>query len=126
MSLGFICLGWCAVPLISAQLQRSQNPRVLLQGRFGGAEKAQSGPATLPLLITWPASSVHARFTGESINAILSAMPPTVTSTAYGRFIFYVDQREAGVRSTAPDDLNVNWTATDLGPGNSSCICSKA
>ena len=91
--------------------------QLLTQGRFGGAVDEITGLAALPLLFSWPASSVHTSFTGDTISATLSAIPATAVYDVSSRFRFYVDDQLTGVESTSTNNTVIRWEATDLGPG---------
>lgn len=108
--------------LVSAQLN-VPSPQVFLQGRFGGAQGAQSSYAAVPLLISWPASAVVATFVGGSVKATLTALPPTVTSNAYCRFAFNIDERQADIKSVTVNERTIQWSATDLSPGGRAHLC---
>ena len=95
----------------------TQSPQLLLQGRFKGDVDMQTGLATLPLLFSWPASSVHATFTGSSINATLSALAPADNYNAYSRFAFFIDQQQVAIESTTPNQVTIIWSVNNLGPG---------
>ena len=102
-----------AAGLISAQ----STPELLLQGRFGGTINSQTGLGSLPLIFSWPASSVYTTFTGTSVSVSLVGMAPTVDSAGYNRFAFYVDQTEVAIESSTPSNLTINWTMSGLAAG---------
>lgn len=102
-----------AAGLISAQ----STPELLLQGRFGGAVNSQTGFGSLPLVFSWPASSVYATFTGTSVSVSLVGMAPSTDSAGYNRFAFYVDQTEVAIESSTPSNLTINWTMSGLAAG---------
>lgn len=110
-----ICLACLGCKASAANL--GQRLPLLLQGRFGGAQGAQSGYA-LPVLYSWPASSLYATFVGDSVNTTLSALPPTITSRASSRFAFYIDQRQLAIQSATVSESVIQWSATGLGPGD--------
>lgn len=90
---------------------------VAVQGRCGGTIDPSTGLGKLPLLLSWPASSLYLTFTGDSINGTLTAMPPAVTSSAQNRLVFYINDRQVAIRSTSPDDLVIRWSMAGLGSG---------
>ena len=102
---------------VQSVMVSAQPAQLLLQGRFEGDVDLQTGLATLPLLFSWPASSVHATFTGSSVNATLSALAPAVNYNAYSRFAFFIDQQQVAIESTTPSQMTVTWSAAGLGPG---------
>ena len=108
-----------------SRLTYAQSAQLLLQGRFGGYTNEQTGLATLPVLFSWPASSVFTTFTGDSVNATLTALPPTDYYDAYSRFAFYVDERQVAIESTTPAQLVINWSSTGLGSGMSSSTSTQ-
>ena len=110
-------LACLSVGLFGADTTAAQSAQLLLQGRFEGAIDAQNGLGTLPLLFSWPASSVIVTFVSDSIHASLSALPATTTHSEYSRFVFYVDGKEQAVQSTTPNATSIDWTARRLGPG---------
>ena len=105
------------VATLRSLMVSAQSPQLLLQGRFQGDVDLQTGLATLPLLFSWPASSVHATFTGSSVNATLSAVAPAVNYDAYSRFAFFIDQQQVAIESTTPSQMTITWSAAGLGPG---------
>ena len=115
-ALVFFCLSLAAS---RSRLTYAQSAQLLLQGRFGGYTNEQTGLATLPVLFSWPASSVFTTFTGGSVNATLTALPPTDSYNAYSRFAFYVDEQQVAIESTTPTQLVINWSSTGLGSGMS-------
>lgn len=98
---------------VSAQ-SPPQDPQLLLQGRFGGDSDESTGLGSLPLVFSWPASSVRVTFDGPSINATLSALPPL--NTTYGRFAFYLDNTTS-VETITPNDTTVTWGRSGLSSG---------
>ena len=100
------------VPCMSAQVVE-----VLLQGRFEGEINEQTGLATLPVLFSWPASTVYASFVGNAINATLIALPPTSVQDASARFAFRVDLLQTTVESVSATDNTIHWSADGFGPG---------
>ena len=77
-----------------------------------------TGLAELPLLFSWPASSVHTTFTGDSISATLSALPATATYDVSSRFAFRVDEELKGEETTTIGHTVIRWHATGLGSGD--------
>ncbi len=105
----------CVLCATCASVQTA--PQVLLQGRFGGDVNEQNGLGSPPLIFSWPASSIYATFESTSINATLTALPPTVASSQYTRFAFYVDQQEIAVETTDPNNTSINWGMSGLTAG---------
>ena len=101
---------------VGVRYSSAQPIQVLLQGRFA-ADIDQTGFANLPVLFSWPASSIFASFVGDSVNATVSALPPPQTSNALVRFAFYVDQRQISVEATNSTSLDILWGTSGLGPG---------
>lgn len=91
-------------------------PQLLLQGRFGGSVDNHADLGTLPLVFSWPSSSVFVTFNGSSeIRATIFASTPTTASAGYyTRFVFYLDQKQISVESTTADSPAINWNATGL------------
>ena len=108
--------------LVSAQLD-APSPQVILQGRFGGAQGAQSSYAAVPLLFSWPASAVVATFVGDSVKATLSALAPTATSNAYCRFAFNIDERQVDIKPVTVNERTIQWSATGLSSGGRVHYC---
>jgi hypothetical protein len=102
-----------AAGLISAQ----SSPELLLQGRFGGAINSQTGLGSLPLLFSWPSSSVYTTFTGTSVNVTIAGSAPTTDSAGYNRFGFFVDQTQVAIESSTPNNSTIQWEMSGLGPG---------
>ena len=115
-ALVFLCLSLAAS---RSRLTYAQSAQLLLQGRFGGYTNEQTGLATLPVTFSWPASSVFTTFTGDSVNATMTTLPPTDYVDAYSRFAFYVDEQQVAIESTTPTQLVINWSSTGLGSGMS-------
>ncbi|KAL3151056.1 hypothetical protein ABBQ38_012926 [Trebouxia sp. C0009 RCD-2024] len=114
-----ICL-CCIVWVVYAQPSSrpcTGSAQLLTQGRFGTAVYETTGLAGLPLLFSWPASSVHTSFTGNTISATLSALPATAFYDVSSRFSFFVDEQQTGVESTGIENTVIRWDATGLGPG---------
>ena len=103
--------------LFAVSVSAQSSPQLLLQGRFGGDVDEDTGLGSLPVVFSWPASSVYATFNSTSINATLSALPPTNTSSQYARFAFYLDQTEAAVETITPNDTTIRWGMTGLRSG---------
>ena len=118
-ALAFFCLSLAAC---SSRLTSAQSVQLLLQGRFAGNINEQTGLATLPVTFSWPASSVFTTFTGDSVHATLTALPPADNYNAYSRFAFYVDEQQVATESTTPTQLVINWSSTGLGSGISSRV----
>jgi len=102
-----------AAGLISAQ----SSPELLLQGRFGGAINSQTGLGSLPLLFSWPSSSVYTTFTGTSVNVTIAGSAPTTDSAGYNRFAFFVDQTQVAIESSTPSNSTIQWEMSGLGTG---------
>lgn len=116
-------LGTVLLCILCAHAQTS--PQLLLQGRFGGDVNEQTGLGSLPLIFSWPASSVYASFESDSINATLTALPPSVASSQYTRFSFYVDQQEVAVETTNPNSTSISWGMSGLGSGMHNLTVTK-
>lgn len=102
-----------AAGLISAQ----SSPELLLQGRFGGAINSQTGLGSLPLLFSWPSSSVYTTFIGTSVNVTIVGAAPTTDSAGYNRFAFFVDQTQVAIESSTPSNLTIQWEMSGLSAG---------
>lgn len=66
-----------AVALCAATVMAQSGPELLLQGRFGGSVNEQTGVGSLPVFFSWPASSVYASFSSESVAVTLTNLDPT-------------------------------------------------
>ncbi len=99
------------------------SPQILLQGRFG-SDNAQSY-AKLPVLFSWPSSSVYVTFGGDSVNATLSAVTPTVSFSGYNRFSFKVDQLEQDIETQDLNNTVITWNAAGLGSGPHTLTITK-
>ena len=110
-----LCAATCLLLAVGVSAQSS--PQLLLQGRFGGDIDEDTGLGSVPVTFSWPASSVYVTFNSTSINATLSALPPTNTSSQYARFAFYLDQTEAAVETMTPNDTTIRWGMTGLRSG---------
>ena len=102
----------------------AQSPELLLQGRFGGAASEQSGFASLPVLFSWPSSSVYVTFNSTSITATLTALSSPATAL-FGRYGFYVDQRQVAVETITPNSTQIQWGLVRLGPGPHNLTITK-
>ena len=109
-----ICLACLNLPAAFAQ---SSSPQILPQGRFGGKVDVSTGLIQLPVLFSWPASSIYASFVSDSVYASLSAIPATATYDVNSRFAFFVDEQQVGVESTTLRQTSIRWNATGLGAG---------
>lgn len=109
-----LCLACFTLPAASAQARSAQ---ILPQGRFGGEVNEISGLIQLPLLFSWPASSIYTSFVSDSVYASLSAIPATATYDVDSRFAFYIDEQLVSVESTTLRQTSIFWNATDLGAG---------
>lgn len=67
----------CQATTAAAEQRRgSQEPKLLLSGRFAPGASGRSGQARLPQLMTWGASSATVRFTGASaVSVTLDGRP---------------------------------------------------
>lgn len=102
----------CLVLLTSCSAQTT--PSLLLQGRFEGSVDPYTGLGSPPLVFSWPSSSVYATFQGPSINATLTTLAPSVASSQYTRFAFYLDQQLVAVESTNPNNTSIHWGESNL------------
>lgn len=119
MAVALVCL-CCFLWVVYAQPSSrpgTGSAQLLTQGRFGGAVDEMTGLAGLPLLFSWPASSLHTSFTGTTISATLSALPATAFYDVSSRFRFYVDEQQTSAESTDIGNTVIRWKATGLGPG---------
>ncbi len=98
-------------------------PQIKLQGRFG-SDNDQSY-AKLPVLFSWPSSSVYVTFDSDSVNATLSAVTPTVSFSGYNRFSFKVDQFEQDIQTQDLENTIITWNADGLGPGPHTLTITK-
>ena len=103
--------------LFATTISAQSSPELLLQGRFGGDVDENTGLGSLPVIFSWPASSVYVTFNSTTINATLSALPPTNTSSQYGRYAFYLDQSEDSVESMTPNATIIRWGKAGLRSG---------
>ncbi|DBA74311.1 TPA: hypothetical protein ACH3X1_011086 [Trebouxia sp. C0004] len=110
-----------AAGLISAQ----SSPELLLQGRFGGAINSQTGLGSLPLLFSWPSSSVYTTFTGTSVTVTIAGSAPTTDSAGYNRFAFFVDQSQVAIESSTPGNPAIKWEMSGLGAGAHNLTITK-
>lgn len=116
-ALASVCLA-CIVLVVCAQSRYTfGSAQLLTQGRFDG-KYDMTGLAELPLLFSWPASSVHTSFTGDSISATLSSLPATATYDVSSRFAFRVDEELKGEETTTIGHTVIRWHATGLGSGD--------
>lgn len=109
---------------LSLTVAQSGSAQVIPSGRFQGTIDGSTGLAQLPLLFSWPASSVYATFVGDSITATLSTLPPTTIYDAYSRFAFYVDQQLIAIETSSPGTTGINWSTTGLGSGMTSIMAA--
>lgn len=104
----------------------SQSPRLLLQGRFGGDVNEETGLGALPVLFSWPASSVYVTFNSTSINATLSTLPPlNATAGTYGRYAFYLDQNQTSVETITSNNTSIRWGRSGLSSGSHNLTITK-
>lgn len=95
----------------------SSVPQLLLQGRFGGANGFAASAESLPVLFSWPSSSVFVTFRSTSVNVTLTALPPSIAYSGYNRFTIQIDQQ---VLATESQDLNntvIQWSVDGLSQG---------
>ena len=109
--------------LLALGVASQSSPQLLLQGRFGGDVDEDTGLGSLPVLFSWPASSVYITFDSTSINATLAALPPL--NETYGRYAFYLDQTQASVETITPNNTNILWGRDGLSPGSHNLTISK-
>lgn len=109
-----LCIGMIWLTVINTLTLQSAPA---LQGRFGGHLDSRTGLGVLPLVFSWPASSVFLTFTGDLVNATFTALPNTAISAAYNQLVFYVDHNQLDSRSTSPANTKIAWGAAGLGPG---------
>ena len=114
-----------AVALCAATVMAQSGPELLLQGRFGGSVNEQTGVGSLPVLFSWPASSVYASFSSESVAVTLTNLDPTVAFSAYTRFAFFIDQQQVAVESTDPQNMVINWSMSGLSAGSHNLTITK-
>ena len=107
--------------LTSAQ---TSSPQLLLQGRFG-SDNEQSYADSLPVLFSWPSSSVFVTFDSSEIYATLSAVAPTTSVSGYNRFTFSVDQVQQAVLSQDLDNTVINWNMSGLSTGSHNLTITK-
>lgn len=93
--------------LLALSVASQSSPQLLLQGRFGGDVDEGTGLGSLPVLFSWPASSVYVTFDSTSINATLAALPPL--NATYGRYAFYLDQTLTSVETITPNNTSIRW-----------------
>ena len=115
----------CVLIVAVAGANAQTSAQLLLQGRFGVNVNEQTGLGSLPLIFSWPASSIYATFDSTSINATLTALPATVASSQYTRFAFYVDQQEIAVETTNPNSTSINWGMSGLASGMHNLTITK-
>ena len=105
--------------LLSLHNSGAQTPQLLLQGRV--ASEASDNDAnfadTLPVLLSWPASSVYVSFDSDAISVQLSALPVSDSISVYNRFYFSVDQGDSDIETTDTDTTVISWNATGLTSG---------
>ena len=113
----------CLLLALGVASQPSQDPQLLLQGRFGGDIDEDTGIGSLPVLFSWPASSVFLTFNSTSINATLAALPPL--NATYGRYAFYLDQTQASVETMTPNNTSIRWGRSGLISGSHNLTITK-
>lgn len=110
-----------------AALGRGQSSaafQVLLQGRFDG-DNQQLQYGSLPVIFSWPSSSVFVSFLGTAVNVTLAALPATVAYSENNRFRFEIDGEIAATESTDLDDTSIEWGASGLTPGAHNLTVTK-
>ena len=120
-----LVFGLCVLFSTYCSAQSQSGPQVLLQGRFDGDIDQQTGLGSPPLTFSWPASSIYASFMGSAVNATLTTLTPSVASSVYTRFAFYLDQQQVAVETTNPNNTSINWGATGLGNGTHNLTITK-
>lgn len=109
--------------LLALGVVSQSSPQLLLQGRFGGDVDEDTGLGSLPVLFSWPASSVFLTFNSTSINATLAALPPL--NATFGRYAFYLDQTQASVETITPNDTSIRWGRSGLSTGPHNLTITK-
>lgn len=119
-----LCVASCLLFVLGVASQSS--PQLLLQGRFGGDVDEETGLGALPVVFSWPASSVYVTFDGTSINATLSTLPPlNATAGTYGRYAFYLDQNQTSVETVSSNNTSINWGRSGLSSGPHNLTITK-
>ena len=98
--------------------------QLLLHGRFVVNDE-QSLVVALPILLSWPASSVSVTFDSDTISATLSAVNPTVGVSGYNRFSFVIDKTGQDVETQDLNRTVTKWSATGLGAGPHTLTITK-
>ena len=98
--------------------------QLLLQGRFVVNDE-QSLVVALPILLSWPASSVSVTFDSDTISATLSAVKPTVGVSGYNRFSFIIDKNGQDIETQDLNRTVTKWSATGLGAGPHTLTITK-
>ena len=91
-----------------------------MQGRFAGDVNEQTGFGSLPLLFSWPASSISTSFVSTSVNVTITAVPANLIISSYNRFAIYVDGQQVAIESTDPNNTVISWSAAGLSSGDRS------
>ena len=102
--------------LFSLHSSGAQTPQLLLQGRVA-SDYDSNFADTLPVLLSWPASSVYVTFNSDAISVQLSALPVSDSISVYNRFYFSVDQGDPDIETTDTDTTVISWNATGLNSG---------
>ena len=109
--------------LLALGVASQSSPQLLLQGRFGGDVDEDTGLGSLPVLFSWPASSVYVTFNSTSINATLAALPPL--NATFGRYAFYLDQTQTSVETITPNNTSILWGRSGLRSGTHNLTIAK-
>lgn len=99
-------------------------PQLLLQGRFGNVKGLQTAKS-LPVLFSWPSSSVILTFQSSSINITLTALQSTVQYSSYNRFTFWLDSKQVAIQTSDPNNTSINWSATGLSSATHNLTITK-
>ena len=100
------------------------SPQLLLQGRFGDVNGLQTAKS-LPVLFSWPSSSVFLTFQSSSINITLTALQSTVQYSSYNRFTFWLDSKLVAIQTSDPNNTSINWSATGLSSATHNLTITK-
>lgn len=111
--------------LFVATASAQSTPELLLQGRFGGMVNEQTAIGSVPVLFSWPASSVYVSFDSDFVAVMLTNVEPTVASSAYNRFAFFIDQQQVAVESSSPQNMVINWSMSGLSTGTHNLTITK-
>lgn len=95
----------------------SSTPQLLLQGRFGGANKYGAAADSLPVLFSWASSSVFITFQSTAVNLTLTALPASIAYSGYNRFTIQIDQEVVATESQDLDNTVIQWGTSGLSQG---------